>query len=271
MKLDLKEDGIIKLFAVVMLLALVIIFVYQVKGGLGSHTSSISTSAILITQTSSSASSSTTSTSYITTSRTTSSTTSSVTTTVIPDPLKIGNASYDEFDLAILAAAAKYNLDPMILKSQISLESSFNSTATSSDDPCGQVIQNGIDVGHSYGLLQLTAVCTPWFARNPDGTIDLSTNMSSPQWKNSAFNSTYNIFSGAAALSQNLQQVRADFPGCTQDQYVYMSLSAYNAGIQSVVSCTSYSQRGIDYVNGILNWYSQFSTKSGWPDPYSAP
>lgn len=267
MKLDLSEGGIIKLFGVVMLLALVIIIIYEAKGGMGGQGSSISTSAILIIKTTSSASSSTIT--SITTSRTTSSTTSSTTTTIIPDALKIGNASYDAFDLMILAAAAKYNLDPMVLKSQISLESSFNSLAASAGDPCGQLIQNGTDVGHSYGLLQLTPVCTPWFARNPNGSIDLSTNKSSTEWKDSAFNSTYNIFSGAEALSDNLQQVRTDFHGCTQDQYIYMSLSAYNSGMQSVTGCTSYNQRGTNYVNGVLNWYSRFSTMSGWPDSYA--
>jgi hypothetical protein len=138
----------------------------------------------------------------------------------------------------------------------------------SSDDPCGKIIQSGTDVGHSYGLLQMTPACMPWFARNPDGTIDLATSEYSNQWGNSAFNPVYNIYSAALAWYSNLQQAKQQFPGCTSTQYVYVGLSAYNAGFGSVYGCSSYSAQGTHYISGVMSWYSQFSSMSGWNDPY---
>lgn len=190
------------------------------------------------------------------------------TTTSSSDPIATGNSLYDSYDSVILAAASQYNVDPMVLKSQMAQESYFNAQAVSSDDPCGQIIQNGVDVGHSYGLMQMTPACISWFARNPDGTIDLSKDSTSSQWTNSAFNPTYNVDSAANTWAAQLQQEEQSFPGCTQTQYVKMTLSAYNAGPHSVSSCTSYSSQGTSYINAVLNWYSQFSAMSGWPDPY---
>lgn len=184
------------------------------------------------------------------------------------DPLATGNSLYDQYDATILAAAAQYNLDPVVLKSQVAQESYFNSQAVSPDDPCGSLIQNGIDVGHSYGLMQMTPLCMSWFARNPDGTVDLATSQYSSQWGNSAYNPIYNIYSAALAWYGNLQYAHQQFPGCTQNQYVYVGLSAYNAGFGSVYSCTSYNSQGTTYVNSVMSWYQRFSTMSGWPDPY---
>ncbi|MHB8566895.1 MAG: LysM peptidoglycan-binding domain-containing protein [Nitrososphaerales archaeon] len=185
------------------------------------------------------------------------------------DHIATGNALYDQYDQAILAAAAEYGLDPMILKSQMAQESFFNPEAVSPDDPCGQVYQNGTDVGHSYGLLQMTPACNPGFAHNPDGTFDLTTNSTSPQWANSAFNPSYNIYSAAQAWSLNLQGAEQLFTGCTQDQYVYTSLAIYNAGAGSVSSCSSYNSMAKLYIQNILNWYSEFSAMVNWTDPYS--
>lgn len=201
-----------------------------------------------------------------TASTTTSSTTS--TTTSIKDPIATGNQLYDEYDLAVLSAASKYNVDPMIIKSQIAQESYFNTLATSSDDPCGQLIQNGVDVGHSYGLLQITPACNSWFARNPDGTIDLSTNQSSAEWSNSAFNAVYNIDSGAFALYSSIQHAKQSFVGCTSSQYTIMGLAGYNSGWSSVYGCGSYSSRASAYTSNVLSWYQTFSSMSGWTNPY---
>lgn len=218
-----------------------------------------STVTSVVTQTTTSTSTSSTNASTATT---------TTTTTSNADPIATGNSLYDSYDSVILAAASQYNLDPMILKSQMAQESYFNSQAVSSDDPCGQIIQNGVDVGHSYGLMQMTPACISWFARNADGSIDLSTSSTSSQWANSAFNPTYNVNSAASAWASQLQQEEQSFPGCTPTQYVKMTLSAYNAGPNSVRSCSSYSSQGTTYINAILNWYSQFSAMSGWADPY---
>src|SRR5579875_118803 len=184
------------------------------------------------------------------------------------DPIATGNPFYDQYDAVILAAASEYGLDPMVLKSQIAQESFFNSQAVSPDDPCGPVYQNGVDVGHSYGLLQMTPACNPGFAHNPDGTIDLTPNTSSPQWKNSAFNPTYNILSSAQGESFDLVNAKQLFGGCTGDQYVYMSLSIYNAGVGSVSGCSLYNQMGSLYVQNILNWYAKLASMANLSDPY---
>ena len=164
--------------------------------------------------------------------------------------------------------SSNYGLDPMILKSQIAQESYFNAQAISPDDPCGQIMQNGVDVGHSYGLMQMTPACITWFARNPDGSIDLSTNSTSPQWSNSAFNPVYNINSAAQDWYSTLQYAKQQLPGCTQTQYVYVVLSAYNAGFGSVSSCTSFSAQGTQYANNVLAWYQKFASMAGIAYPY---
>ena len=194
--------------------------------------------------------------------------TTSLTSTQNNDPIATGNSVYDQYDSIILAAASEYGLDPMVLKAQIALESYFNSQAVSPDDPCGQIIQGGVDVGHSYGLLQMTPACISWFARNPDGSIDLASSQYSTQWGNSAFNPVYNIYSAALAWYGNLQYAEQQFPGCTQSQYVDIGLSAYNAGFGSVYSCTSFNSQGTHYIDSVMNWYQEFSSMSGWADPY---
>lgn len=206
----------------------------------------------------------------LTSTSTSTSTTSlaSTTSTSNADPISTGNSLYDSYDSIILAAASQYNLDPMVLKSQMAQESFFNPRAVSPDDPCGQILQNGVDVGHSYGLMQMTPACISWFAKNPDGSVDLSTDSTSFQWANSAFNPTYNVNSAASDWAAQLQSEEQSFPGCTQTQYVKMVLSAYNAGPGSVASCTTYNAQGTTYINAILNWYTQFSAMSGWPNPY---
>ena len=51
------------------------------------------------------------------------------------DPIATGRALYDRYDSIILAAASKYGLDPMILKSQVAQESFFEQFAVSPDAP----------------------------------------------------------------------------------------------------------------------------------------
>ena len=228
--------------------------------------SSTSTASLIITTTNSSSE-----TKYIvsiplgnaTTSTTTYSSQSSI------DPIATGRSMYDQYDSIILAAASKYGLDPMILKSQVAQESFFDQFAVSPDTPCGQVYQNGVDVGYSYGLLQLTPACNSWFARNPDGSFDLTKNVSLSQWANSAFNPIYNIHSAALGEYENLQNAKQLFNGCTSNQYIYISLAIYNAGVGSISSCSTYDHMASAYVNNILHWYAELSTMANLTDPYS--
>jgi hypothetical protein len=185
------------------------------------------------------------------------------------DPIATGRAMYDQYDSIIITAASKYGLDPLILKSQVAQESFFDPFAVSPDTPCGQVFQNGIEVGYSYGLLQLTPACNSWFAHNADGSFDLTTNASSPQWANSAFNPVYNINSAALGEYENLQNAKYLFSGCTNFQYVYMSLAIYNAGVGSISSCSTYNHMASTYVGNILHWYSELSAMANSTDPYS--
>lgn len=199
---------------------------------------------------------------------TTSSTTTQTSTYSSQDNVATGNALYDQYDQVILSAALKYGVDPLLIKSQIAQESYFNSLAVSPDDPCGVVLQNGIDVGHSYGLMQVTPACSTWFAKEPDGTIDLTTDQSSTQWSISAFNPEYNIYSGASIDAWAAGYAEHSFAGCTPIQYSEMALAIYNAGSQSVYGCGLFNSIGTMYVSNVLGWYQTLSSMSGSPDPY---
>ncbi|MGH2639773.1 MAG: LysM peptidoglycan-binding domain-containing protein, partial [Rhabdochlamydiaceae bacterium] len=69
------------------------------------------------------------------------------------DIIAVPNQSYNVYDSIILQNAEANGIDPMLIKSEMMLESNFNPDAASPDDPCGVVYQNGVDVGHSYGLM----------------------------------------------------------------------------------------------------------------------
>jgi hypothetical protein len=61
------------------------------------------------------------------------------------------------------------------------------------------------------------------------------------------------------------QQVKQQFPGCTEDQYTLMAIGNYNQ-YGSTKSCTSYNT---DYDLGlVLPQYKKYCTASGWnPHP----
>lgn len=178
--------------------------------------------------------------------------TTTITMTQVNDPIKTGNPLYDQFDSLILSDAQSYGLDALLLKAQVAQESYFNPQAVSQDDPCGVVYQNGMDVGHSYGLMQLTPSCVSWFARNPDGTINLTL----------AENPTYNLASGAKDMQSVLSQMKYVFPSCTSQEYSLMALGAYNSGNGAIYSCSAYSVRAQTYIDAVLTWYHQFGGMS---------
>jgi hypothetical protein len=77
-----------------------------------------------------------------------------------PDILRISNHTDDAFDSKILSECAAVGWpDPMLIKAQIHLESSFDPRAISDDTPCG--IEPGWTSieSRSHGLFQMTPAC----------------------------------------------------------------------------------------------------------------
>jgi len=186
------------------------------------------------------------------------------------DPLKTNKANQDKYDCAILAVSAKYGMpDPMIVKSQIQQESSFNVFAISGDSPCG--IMNGWTDAESksFGLIQTTPACgEATAALLPNGHPNLDQDMSSPSWATSVFNPTINLDAGVQTDTDSLKALKKKYAGCTAAQYNMMAAGAFNSGDSAVTGCGMYNSRAQAYVNAITSHYHQFAQEAGWPDPY---
>jgi hypothetical protein len=217
--------------------------------------------------------------------------------TIERDPVMVGDVAKDKFDQYILDGVKNHQLDAslaMILKAMIVIESSFNVQAISMWDaqlPCGT---------HSYGLIQVTPGCErgyatiygvqptasisgglngnpaklTWFnaADQASGNtivqeagilIDLVTNAANPLWATSAFNPAYSIDHGAKAVADVMGEMKRSHGGCTEANYVAMTLAGYNQGSSTVSGCTSYSPNGTTYANNVLNQYRTFCKSAG--------
>jgi hypothetical protein len=201
------------------------------------------------------------------------------TTTTTPPPsttipstkqLTTGNSVFDRYDSIIAASAQKYGFpDPMILKSQISQESDFKSWVVSSDIPCG--IPSGWTAGesHSYGLMQITPACNPpAYALLPNGHPNLTQDTSSSYWPTSVYNPSYNVDFAAKAMSTVYKYEKSKYPGCTESQYLKMSLGAYNSGYGSIYGCGSWNDRANTYINYVLSKYQYMAGLGGIPYPF---
>ncbi|HEY1533179.1 MAG TPA: hypothetical protein VGF76_04150 [Polyangiaceae bacterium] len=186
------------------------------------------------------------------------------------DPLKTNNTKQDAYDCAIIDVANKWGFpDPMIIKSQIQQESSFQIFAISGDSPCGTMAGWTDAESKSFGLIQTTPACGE--AKGsllPNGHPNLTQDMNSAQWATSVFNPPINLDSGVQTDAASRKSLKAKYAGCTDAQYSMMAAGAFNSGDSAVLGCTSYNTRAQMYVTFITQHYKQFATAAGWPDPY---
>jgi hypothetical protein len=206
--------------------------------------------------------------------------------TCSPDPLHTGLAplfngnSVDMDDCPILEFTAKYGEpDAMIFKAIIYVESRFQYDAvgcTGNSNCCPARGWTGPECG-CLGSMQTGPWCNP--SNLPpgcsasdlgvlaDGHVDLETNPSAGDWANSVFNPAVNIDLGIAGIACNRAQAKAQFSGCTEDQYTMMAVGNFNS-YGSTKSCTVYN---FAYDSSVLDAYTMYSTAAGWPaHPYVA-
>ena len=194
-------------------------------------------------------------------------------TPVTPTPttrLATGNSAFDQYDSLLIASAQKYGFpDPMILKSQMSQESDFKWWVISGDIPCGTPSGWTAAESHSYGLMQITPACNPRaYALLPNGHPNLTQDNTSQYWPTSVFNPAYNVDFGANSMSVVYNHEKSQYPGCTQTQYLSMSLGAYNAGYGSVYGCGSWSSQANTYINYVLSKYQYMAGLAGVAYPF---
>jgi hypothetical protein len=186
------------------------------------------------------------------------------------DPLKINNARDDAYDCTILDLSARYgHPDPMMVKSQIQQESSFQIFSISPDSPCGTHAGWTDAESKSFGLIQVTPACgEATAALLPDGHPNLTMDMQSAMWATSVFNPALNLGEGVKSITGSLKALRAKYPGCTDPQYILMSAGAFNSGDNAVTGCAMFNARAQSYVDAVLSHYHPFAKAAGWPDPY---
>jgi len=163
--------------------------------------------------------------------------------------ISIGDPAYDQFDSYIINATKKYNITDqmMIVKSMILQESDFNTSAISSDIPCGVPSDWTDEESRSFGLMQVTPACFDDSETPPN----LTTDRNSPNWENSWFNPEYNINQGVKKLSENLLLMKSNYPRCSNEQYTLMAVGAYNSGEGAIRGCGEWNDRADEYITNV--------------------
>ena len=201
-----------------------------------------------------------------------------------PDPLLTnlpalfnGN-SVDVDDCPILEFTAKYNEpDAMVFKAIIYVESRFQYDAVgcTGNGPCCPARGWTAAECACLGAMQTGPWCDssnlpPGCVATgggllANGHVDMETNPNTENWANSVFNPVVNIELGIAGIACNRAQAKADFQGCTEDQYTMMAVGNFNS-YGSTQGCTVYN---FDYDTAVVDAYQQYSTAAGWPaHPY---
>jgi hypothetical protein len=186
------------------------------------------------------------------------------------DPLRTGSTRADAYDCLLITLAQQFgHPDPMMVKSQIQQESSWNVLATSPDSPCGIPAGWTDAESKSFGLIQVTPACGE--ARStllPNGHPNLTMDMQSALWATSVYNPSLNLSEGYRTVTVSLRTLQTRFAGCTPAVYVLMSAGAFNSGDNAVLGCNLYNARAQAYVTAVLGHYHPFAISAGWPDPY---
>ncbi|HEX3695449.1 MAG TPA: discoidin domain-containing protein [Polyangia bacterium] len=186
------------------------------------------------------------------------------------DPLKTGDSRTDAFDCTIISLANQNGFpDPMMIKSQVALESDFDQFAVSPDSPCGDPAGWTDAESKSFGLTQVTPACGESNATKlPNGHPNLTRDQTSPLWSTSVFNATLNLNQGVLAITNFWNAVKREHAGCTDKQYLLMAAGAYNSGEDSVTGCQQFNDRAQNYVNNVLSRYRNFAGQAGVPFPF---
>jgi hypothetical protein len=187
-------------------------------------------------------------------------------------PLFNGN-SVDMDDCPILEFTSKYaEPDAMVFKAIIYVESRFQYDSvgcTGNSGCCPARGWAGPECG-CLGSMQTGPWCNPAsvppgcavsdIGLLPNDHVDLETDPSAADWANSVFNPEINIDLGIAGIACNRAQAKAQFPGCTEDQYTMMAVGNFNS-YGSTTSCTAYN---FAYDSSVLDAYTMYATAAGW-------
>lgn len=173
--------------------------------------------------------------------------------------------SADIADCSILKWAAEYGEpDPMIVKAMIYGESRFDALAVGCDNlPCGVPDGWSADESGCFGLMQVVPACGPIAddaGFSADGHPNMTTDASAPEYGGSVFNPDVNVHLGIAGFAGNRAEVKALFPGCTEDQYTLMALGNL-ASHGSTTGCDAYNR---DYIDYILPAYFEYAEAAGY-------
>ncbi|WP_337863730.1 Ig-like domain-containing protein [Nitrososphaera sp.] len=181
--------------------------------------------------------------------------------------IRTGNSVFDQYDSLIVASAQRYGFpNPMIIKAQMAQESDFKSWVASRDIPCGTPGGWTAEESHSYGLMQITPACNPpAYALLPNGHPNMTQDTGSQYWPTSVFNPAYNTDFAVRAMDSVYDYMKSRFPGCTEGQYMKMSLGAYNSGNGSVYGCGSWNDRANTYINYVMSKYQYLAGMAGMP------
>jgi len=198
------------------------------------------------------------------------------------DILKTGDPTTDAFDNVILEESSRAGWpDPMLIKAQISQESDFNQFENTLEtrwaSPCGLKEGWTENESQSFGLLQITPACGGEEAAMGIYPIDskrvghpvLVTEMNDTYWDQSLYNGKFNIGFGMYIASKNLEYLKQSYEGCSESQYLLMSLAAHNDGRKSVFGCDTFSDKAHAYIENILDRYHAFSEAAGYIDRFS--
>lgn len=172
--------------------------------------------------------------------------------------------SVDAYDCSVLEWTAKDSEpDPMIFKAIIYVESRFDNKAVACpNDPCGVPAGWTVAEAGCYGVMQVVPACGGFKAGLlANGHPDLVSDPASSDWPNSIFNPEIGIELGIGGIAFNRSQVKAQFPGCTEDQYTIMAVGDFNS-YGSATGCTT---TNMAYVGPVLDAYKQYAAAAGYP------
>ena len=172
--------------------------------------------------------------------------------------------SVDSYDCSVLEWTAKDSEpDPMIFKAIMYVESRFDNKAVACpNDPCGVPPGWAVAEAGCYGVMQVVPACGGFKAGLlASGHPDLVTDPASSDWPNSIYNPEIGIELGIGGIAFNRAQIKAQFPGCTEDQYTVMAVGSFNS-YGSATGCTT---TNMAYVGPVLDAYKEYAAAAGYP------
>jgi hypothetical protein len=145
------------------------------------------------------------------------------------------------YDILILNYSAQFGVpDPMLIKSQIALESGFNSSAMS-------ILKNQIcGGGADYGLMQINPNCN---------------NVTTSQ----LFNATYNLYWGIRLWANDYLYLREKWgSNCNTSTLLAGTLELYNGGSDSIGNTCGSFLLGLKYTILVEHYYFPFCTDANY-------